>query len=246
VPTTLYFHAVQIHTLVIDFLILLAPLFILRHLHISWQQRALLVMVVGFGGMWVDSLLPSSLRLPEVVTMSRRLTFLRSSLLQGLYLRRSTSTSPPPVLDFARQDLGLLLQRNLRRNRTELGYRLRMRRHAQTAIPSMAVAYRGRDGAVVGAAGRATGAAAPNRRSRSYLDVDNGRAHVCTASDQRRGAGLGIHTYGQGRGDRGEKGRQLHEFRNGERASQPRGYGKCRQGLEQKLTQRTLRRGGHS
>jgi hypothetical protein len=56
VSTTLYFHAVQIHTLVMDLLILLAPLFILRHLHISWQQRALLVMVVGFGGMWVDSL----------------------------------------------------------------------------------------------------------------------------------------------------------------------------------------------
>lgn len=49
--TTQLFLAVQSHTLAMDFIILLAPLFILRHLTIPWPQRALLVVVVGFGGM---------------------------------------------------------------------------------------------------------------------------------------------------------------------------------------------------
>lgn len=46
-----YFFAGQGHTLAMDFMILLVPLFILRHLNIPWQQRLLLTIVVGFGGM---------------------------------------------------------------------------------------------------------------------------------------------------------------------------------------------------
>lgn len=51
--TTKLFLAVQSHTLAMDFIILLAPLFILRHLTLPWTQRLLLVIVVGFGGMYV-------------------------------------------------------------------------------------------------------------------------------------------------------------------------------------------------
>lgn len=49
--TTKLFLAVQSHTLAMDFIILLAPLFILRHLTVPWLQRVVLVIVVGFGGM---------------------------------------------------------------------------------------------------------------------------------------------------------------------------------------------------
>jgi len=48
--TTQLFLAIQSHTLAMDFIILLAPLCILRHLTIPWAQRVLLIVVVGFGG----------------------------------------------------------------------------------------------------------------------------------------------------------------------------------------------------
>ncbi|KAK0744307.1 hypothetical protein B0T21DRAFT_428594 [Apiosordaria backusii] len=51
IDTAAYFLAVQIHTLIMDFAILVVPLVILRHLSIPWPQRVLLVIVLGFGGM---------------------------------------------------------------------------------------------------------------------------------------------------------------------------------------------------
>lgn len=51
VNATAYMYALQIHTLIMDFAILIAPLFILRHLTIPWAQRVLLGIVLGFGGM---------------------------------------------------------------------------------------------------------------------------------------------------------------------------------------------------
>ncbi|KAK0717449.1 hypothetical protein B0T26DRAFT_646280 [Lasiosphaeria miniovina] len=48
--TTTLFLTVQGHSLAMDFIILVAPLFILRHLTIPWPQRVLLIIVVGFGG----------------------------------------------------------------------------------------------------------------------------------------------------------------------------------------------------
>ncbi|KAM7220299.1 hypothetical protein V8F06_004265 [Rhypophila decipiens] len=49
--TTASFLAVQAHTLAMDFIILLVPLVILRHLNIPWRQKVVLVIVLGFGGM---------------------------------------------------------------------------------------------------------------------------------------------------------------------------------------------------
>jgi hypothetical protein len=49
--TTILFFVGQSWSLAMDIIILVAPLFILRHLSIPWKQRALLVIVVGFGGM---------------------------------------------------------------------------------------------------------------------------------------------------------------------------------------------------
>ncbi|RYO95809.1 hypothetical protein DL765_011771 [Monosporascus sp. GIB2] len=63
---TAYFFALQIHSLVMDVIILVAPLFILRHLTIPWPQRVLLAIVVGFGGM---ACIAAVLRL-QVLTLS--------------------------------------------------------------------------------------------------------------------------------------------------------------------------------
>jgi hypothetical protein len=49
--TKTLFYTMQGHTLAMDFIILIVPLFILRHLTIPWRQRVLLVIVAGFGGM---------------------------------------------------------------------------------------------------------------------------------------------------------------------------------------------------
>ncbi|KAM7190973.1 hypothetical protein V8F20_009511 [Naviculisporaceae sp. PSN 640] len=51
IDTTSSFLAVQGHTLAMDFIILLVPLVILRHLSIPWRQKVVLVIVLGFGGM---------------------------------------------------------------------------------------------------------------------------------------------------------------------------------------------------
>ncbi|KAK3368483.1 hypothetical protein B0H63DRAFT_488550 [Podospora didyma] len=48
--TTMLFFAGQGHCLAMDLIILVVPLFILRHLSAPWRQRVLLVIVVGFGG----------------------------------------------------------------------------------------------------------------------------------------------------------------------------------------------------
>lgn len=45
------FLAFQAHTLAMDFIILLVPIVILRHLNIPWRQKVVLVIVLGFGGM---------------------------------------------------------------------------------------------------------------------------------------------------------------------------------------------------
>lgn len=49
--STLFFFAIQIMHMVMDFVILLAPLFILRHMTVAWRQRLLFGVVLAFGGM---------------------------------------------------------------------------------------------------------------------------------------------------------------------------------------------------
>lgn len=75
------------------------------------------------------------------------------------------ATSSPPVDNFARPNMGLLLQRNLRRHRNQLGHYLRMRRHTKADVSAMAVVFRRRrDRDVKGGDGTASGAAQCPRR----------------------------------------------------------------------------------
>jgi hypothetical protein len=111
-------------TIAMDFLVLIAPLFILRHLTLPWMQKFLILMVLSFGGMCVT--------IPQVL-------FPRTCCLLTLQTQGLHHLDPPPpyrcqIHPIQGQHVRKGWKRTVWRDRTELGHLLRVHCHPAASL----------------------------------------------------------------------------------------------------------------